>query len=200
MKGHRRLSALNIAIVSVLIAVPSSAQIIDRIMAVVSNHIITLSDVAQERHIREVLADNGPNDDKTILNDLINAHLIETEIGQSAAVDVTEDQIDKELSRITDLHGISPSLLREAIRRRLRASEFFDLRFRQAIRASDDDIKKYYDEVFAPEARKRGVNPVPSLDQVSDLIQKNIVEEKTVHEVDAWLDETRQRSDVEIFP
>ena len=176
------------------------AQIIDRMLAVVGGQILTLSDVAQEKQIREVLAEKGPSDDKSILNDLINSQLIEVEIGQSPGIDVSDDTIDEAMRRIPDLHGLAPKIVREAIRRRLRASQFFDVRFRQAIRASDDEIAQYYKDVFVPEAQNRGVNPVPPLVQVSEMIQRNIIEEKTVKEVDAWLEATRQRSDVEIFP
>lgn len=197
MKSRRHLLS---AVMTITVVVTAPAQIIDRIMAVVANHIITLSDVVQERRIRDVLAEKGPSDDKSILNDLINAQLIDSEIGQSAGVDVTEEEIDNALHQIPDLHGIEPELVRDAIRRRLQTSQFFDLRFRQAIRAGNDEIQQYYNNVFVPEAQRRGVSPVPTLDKVSEMIQKNIIEEKTVHEVDAWLDATRQRSDVEIFP
>src|SRR2546429_4217559 len=59
-----------------------NAQVIDRMMAVVNNHIITLSDVTRERLIREVLGNKGMRDDKAILYDLIDAQIIEDEIAQ----------------------------------------------------------------------------------------------------------------------
>jgi hypothetical protein len=181
-------------------ATGSYAQIIDRMMAVIGNHIITLSDVTQERRVREVLGEKGSSDDKSILNDLINSFLVQAEIGQSPGIDVSDADIDNAMRQIPDLHGIPPAVVRDAIRSRLRASQFFDVRFRQAIRPTNDEIQQYYKDVFVPAAQKRGTNPVPALDQVSDMIAKNIVEEKMVREVDSWLEETRQRSDVEIFP
>ncbi len=178
----------------------SYAQIIDRMMAVIGNHIITLSDVEQERRIREVLGEKGSNNDKSILNDLINSFLVQAEIGQSAAIDVSDADIDSAMRQISDLHGIAPGVIRDAIRRRVRASQFFDARFRQAIRPTNDEIQQYYQAVFVPAAQKQGTNPIPALEQVSQMIAQNIVEEKMVREVDSWLEETRQRSDVEIFP
>lgn len=192
-----------IPLILAVLAIGSSnleAQVIDRMMAVVDNHIITLSDVVRERQIREVLSTQGADDDKTILNDLINAQLIDNEIIQSTNIEVTDADIDSEFARITQLRGLAPSAVRDAIGRRLRTEQFFDVRFRQAVRASDDEIQQYYKNIFVPEAQKRGVTSVPTLDQVSDVVQKNLIEEKTMHEVDVWLAATRQRSDVEIFP
>jgi len=178
----------------------TDAQIIDRMKAVVNNHIITLSDVNREKVVREVLGYKGPNDDKSILQDLIDAQIIEDEITQSANVDVTEEAVDREFSKISDYRGLPASVIRDALRRRLRADQFFDIRFRQVVRVTDDEIQQYYQDRFVPEAQKSGMNPIPPLAQVTESVQKNIIEEKTVQEVDKWLATNRQRSDVEIFP
>jgi len=192
--------ALILVLLSLFLSEPAQGQIIDRIMAVVANHVITLSDVSLERQIRETLGEKGATDDPTILNDLINAQVIDLDIIQSANIQVPEAAVDNVLRNIRDFHGLAESVVRDAVRRRLRVNQFFDIRFRQAIRATDDDVRQYYNNVFVPEERKRGVSTPTPLDQVSDTIQKNIVEEKTMHEVDVWLEAARQRSDIEIFP
>ena len=89
--------------------------------------------------------------------------------------------------------------MREVIRKRIQMAKYFDVRFRQFLRASDEEIRKYYDEVFVPEAKARGLNPIPPLEQVADVIPKNVIEEKLDHEVKIWLEAIRRRSDIEIF-
>src|SRR5262249_20287917 len=154
------------------------AQVIDRMVAVVNKHVITLSDVNRERAIREALGDKSPKDDKAIVNDLIDAQIIQDEIAQLATIEVSEDDVDREINRVSDRHGIPLAALRDAVRRRLSAEQFFDIRFREPIRVTDDEIRQYYENVFVPEAQKAGANPIPPLEQVSDKIQKNIIEEK----------------------
>ncbi|PYS45533.1 MAG: hypothetical protein DMG13_31840 [Acidobacteria bacterium] len=78
-------------------------------------------------------------------------------------------------------------------------AKYFDVRFRQFLRASDEEIRKYYDEVFVPEARSRKLDSIPALEQVADVIRKNIIEEKLDHEVKIWMEAIRRRSDIEIF-
>ena len=182
------------------VAVPAHAQVIDRMMAVVNNHIVTLSDVSRERLVRQVLGNNSSSDDKVILHDLIDAQIIEDEITQLANIEVSEADVDREFNRIADRRGLPASILHDAIRRRLRAEQFFAIRFRESTRVSDDETRQYYETVFTPEARKRGLEPIPPLDQVSETIQKNITQEKAAKELESWLEVTRQRSDIEIFP
>ena len=76
---------------------------------------------------------------------------------------------------------------------------YFDVRFRQFLRSSDEDVRKYYDQIFTPAARERGVNPIPPLEQVADAIRQNVVEEQLDHEVTIWLEAVRRRSNIEIL-
>jgi hypothetical protein len=90
-------------------------------------------------------------------------------------------------------------VLRNAILRRLRTARYFDLRFRQFLRATDEEIRAYYDSVFIPELKARGVSPVPPLEEVSDAIRTNVIGEKLDREVTVWLDALRRRSNIEIL-
>jgi hypothetical protein len=175
------------------------SEIIDHIMAVVNNRIITLSDVRQEREIRMVLGEQRSNDDKAILKDLIDGALIEEQIAQFPGIKISEEEVERELSNIRVPDSVPESGMREAIGRRLLRLEYFQLRFRQFIRPTDEEIRQYYESVFLPEARNRGLNPIPPLDEVSDLVRKNVVEEKLMHEIEDWLEANRRRSQIEIF-
>ena len=57
----------------------------------------------------------------------------------------------------------------------------------------------YYENVFLPVARSRGLNPLPSQQDVQRLIRRNITEEK-IAQVKAWLQQMRKTTSVEIFP
>ncbi len=186
-------------IICLLAATSLKAEIIDRMVAVVNNHIITLSDLRREREIRTVLGIAEPKDDKTILRELIDAQIIEDQIAQFPGIDVTETQLDSELKKHADLRGVSPEVLREAILRRLRASEFVQVRFRQFIRPTDEEVRNYYRTVFVPRAERQGMTPIPSFEQIEEAVRMNVTEEKVAHEIENWLDAIRRRSDIEVF-
>lgn len=186
-------------IILLLSATSVRAEIIDRMMAVVNNHIITLSDLGREREIRAVLGGSDSKDDKTILKELIDAQIIEDQIAQFPGIEVTDVQLDSELKRHPDFRGLTPDVVRAAILRRLRTAEFFQVRFRQFIRPTDEEVRRYYDTIFVPAAAKQGISPVPSLEQMTDAVRNNVIEEKVTHEVENWLEATRRRSGIEIF-
>ena len=181
----------------VLTGVQAGAEIIDRIMAVVNNHVITLSDVRRADRVRAVLK-YPAIDQKQLVRELVDAELIEEQIAQFFGVDVTEAEIDEVMKDLPNPGGVPVDVVRDAVRRRLRADEFFELRFRQFLRPTDVEVSDYYTKIFVPAAQKKG-GPVPPLEQVTDMIRDNVIQEKTAHEVESWLAAIRRRSDIEIF-
>ena len=176
-----------------------NAEIIDRIMAVVNGRIVTLSDLRMERRIRVVLGGDQVNDDKALARDLVDRILFEEQVAQFPGILVDDSEVEGELNKVDNLRGIPPDTLREAIRRRLTLNQFFDLRFRQLLRPTDDEVRHYYETVFLPEAGRLGLNPIPTLDQVREPVRNNVVEEKMQGAIDAWLKTLRERSDIEVF-
>jgi hypothetical protein len=172
-----------------------NAEIIDRIVAVVESRIITLSDMRQEREVRARLGEKPVDDDKTLLKQMIDNHLVEAQIADFPGVEATEAEIDADLARSSDASPV----IREAVRRRIRTARYFDVRFRQFIRPSEEDVRKYYDNVFVPAAKARGLNPIPRLEQVADGIRRNVIEENLEHDVNIWLEAIRRRSHIEVF-
>jgi len=178
---------------------PARAEVIDRIVAVVEGHIITRGDLRQEREIRERLGEKPVEDDKALVQELIDNYLIERQIADYPGADVSNDEVDADLQKSVSREGRPSQAVREATRRRIRRQKYFDLRFRQFIRPSDDDVRKYYEDVFVPEARSRGVNPIPPLNQIVDAVRNNVIEENLNHEINVWLEAIRRRSNIEVF-
>ena len=188
---------LPLLLLLVLTADAAGAEIIDRIMAVVNNHVITLSDVRRAERVRTVLK-YPAIDQKQLVRELVDAELIEGQIALFFGVDVTEAEVDEVMKELTDLSGVPANDVRDAVRRRLRADEFFELRFRQFLRATEAEVAEYYNKVFVPAAQQKG-GPVPPLSQVTDLIRDSVIQERAAHEVESWLTAIRRRSDIEIF-
>jgi len=175
------------------------AEVLDRMVAVVDGHIITASDVRQEREISMRLGDKPIEDEKALIQHMIDNYLIETQIADFPGVDVTDAEVDAELKNSVPREGVPSAATREAVRLRIRMRKYFELRFGQFIRPSDEDIRNYYNNVFVPAAKERNVNPIPPLDQVTDLIRSNVFQESLNHEINIWLEAIRRRSTIEVF-
>ena len=145
------------------------------------------------------LGDKPIEDDKALVQHMIDNYLIETQIADFPGVDVTDADVDAELKNSVPSEGVPSDAVREKVRLRIRMRKYFELRFGQFIRPSDDDIRNYYNNVFVPAAKERNVNPIPPLDQVTDLIRSNVFQESLNHEITIWLEAIRRRSSIEVF-
>jgi hypothetical protein len=180
---------------------PAHAEVIDRIVAVVDAHIITLSDLRQEREVRTQLGEKSVEDDLTLTNQLTDAYLIDQQIADYPNIEVTNTEVQAALDKLNPRLSKVSEAIRDAVRQRIRIQKFFDVKFRELIRPTDAEIQKYYDEKFVPEARARGLEKIPALTdaQIADGIRENVIQEKLDHEVDVWLEAIRKRSKVEVL-
>ena len=181
-----------------LSAAVARAEVIDKVVAVVDGHIVTASDMRQERDILMRLNEKPIDDDKALIQQLIDNYLIEAQIADFPGIEITDADVDEVLQKSAGGTAVSPAL-RQAVHLRLRTQKYFEMRFGQFIQASDADVNKYYDEVFVPEAKKRELNPIPPLTEVADLIRNNVVREAMNHEINIWLEAIRRRSNIEVF-
>lgn len=184
----------------IALASPLCSEIIDRIVAVVDKHIITLSDVRAERALRGVFEEPAPDNDRELLDELIDQHLIHTQLDFAPDVDPTDDQIDTRLAEIQNYQGLPKQVVREAVRDHLRRELFVDSKFRQFTTATEKEAQDYYESVFLPAARNQGLNPIPKLQDVEPLIRGNVIEEKTAAKMKTWLQQMRKTTAVEILP
>src|SRR5436190_1392350 len=72
----------------------SRAEILDRMIAVVEGHVITLSDIRQEREIRRQLGEPFTGDDKALAREMIDNYLIDRQSTDFAGLDVSQQEID----------------------------------------------------------------------------------------------------------
>src|SRR5713101_5610983 len=95
-------------------------EILDRMAAVVDGHIITASDMRQEREILMRLGDKPIDDDRALIQHMIDNYLIESQIADFPGVDVTDGDVDMELQNSVAREGPPSRAVREAVRLRLR--------------------------------------------------------------------------------
>src|ERR1041385_6456113 len=94
-------------------------EVIDRIVAVVEGHIITLSDLRLEREIRARLGEKPIEDDKALANELVDHYLIERQIVDFPGVEVNESEVDADLEKSLAREGMPSQAIRDAVRKRI---------------------------------------------------------------------------------
>ena len=175
-----------------------TAEVIDRIAAVVDGHIITTSDMREQREIGAKLGDKPIEDDAALLQKMIDDYLIETNM-TDVTVDVTDGEVDAEMQKFGPGSDLPLAKVREAVRLRIRMRKYFDKRWGESIHPTDEDVRHYYETVFLPAAKERGVTAIPPLESIADSIRKNVFQEALNHEIDIWLEAIRRKSKIEIF-
>jgi hypothetical protein len=150
----------------VLCAGVASAETIDRVLAVVSGQLITLTDVMAARDLGLQTGDGGPDPVRVILTKLIDRELVLTEVERYAPPEPTADAVDREVQRVRARFaspqaldaalarsGIDEKHLRETLRQDLRMAAYMNQRFT----AADDRRRAAIDEWMASLRRRADV-------------------------------------------
>jgi len=140
--GLTALLALTLALVSIAVA---SAEVIDRVLAVVGGQLITLTDVTAARDLRLVPPEATADPIRSILTRLIDRELVLAEVERYAPPEPTAEAVDDEVGRVrarfesTEAFdaalirsGIDDRHLRETLRQDLRIRAYLDQRFSAA--------------------------------------------------------------------
>src|ERR1051326_673519 len=99
-------------------------ETIDRIVAIVGNYFITLSDIRTEKLMREVLGEPAPKNDREVLDELIDQNLIRAALDHHSLAEPSEAELDEAMSQIKDVKGLPPESVRAAVRDHLRVQHF----------------------------------------------------------------------------
>ncbi len=187
------------------VAAPAAAEVIDRVLAVVSGTVITLSDVTAAHDLGIVPAVTGSNWVGPVLEDLIDRTLILTEVDRFSPPEPAADAIDRGVAEIRARFpsqpafdaalarsGVDQAHLRELVRQNLRLREYLDLRF-SVPPPTEQEVGDYYQAHQGDFA----VNGQPGpLDQVRPRVVAAINASRQQALVDDWVSSLRSRSDI----
>jgi hypothetical protein len=95
------------------------------------------------------------------------------------------------------MHGLKPERVESYLRYRIQILHFIELRFRQGIQISPDEIEKYYRETLLPQYAPG--DEIPALDKVSSRIEEILLERQVNVLFDGWLANLRKQGDVEVL-
>jgi len=137
-------------------AAAASAEVIDRVMAIVDGHLITLSDVHRAMTLHLVDRDGAPAGEAAALERLIDRVLILQEVERYAPPEPERAALDTQVSDVVRRLGngnLVPTLsavdaseawLRQWVRDDLRMRAYIDQRFAGAAEPTDDELENYF--------------------------------------------------------
>jgi len=205
-------------LVAVAGAQPQDA-VVDRIVAVVNRRVILESELEQATRVEQLLGGKPAGKEKPspqelgmVLERLIDRALLEQQIAKSAPLDPSAEELAGQIQEIrgkipgasTDegwksilaSYDLTQTDVEVHVISEFRVLRYVDLHFRGLVRVDRADIQTYYLETLLPELTRRGA-AVPPLAEVSDKIEKILVEQRMDEMLNDWLQTLRAQAHIE---
>ena len=180
------------------------AETLDRIAVTVGQEVITESRVILDLRVAAFL-DRKPVDLSSaakrqsaqrlvdqvlILREAMDSHVTLPSVEAVAGL-VTPYPAESDFQANLKRYGISERDLGAHLLAGLRTLTFTDLRFRPDVQVSQEDIRAYYDKLPVSAAA-----PNPSFEDSRDQIEKLLVEQRVLDDLDKWLAMARNAAGV----
>lgn len=187
-------------------------QVVDQILTLVNDEVITRIDllwsIAMDPKAPSPAGPVGSDLLSQKLDVMIDERLIAQEAARIPTTAITQDEIDKKRTELIKSFrneaefrqrvgsvGLTPQKIDELLRQRILIDRFVDFRFRSFVLVTEQEIRRHYEDVLAPQVRKEGLVP-PPVDQVRDQIVTYLKQRKVDDEISRWIAAARQRADV----
>ena len=82
---------------------------------------------------------------------------------------------------------------------RMQLLKFIQVRFRNGITISDDEIKAYYEKTMLPEYARRQITNPPPLDRIKKRIEEVLLQQQVSALLEDWLKSLRAEGSVQIM-
>jgi peptidyl-prolyl cis-trans isomerase SurA len=201
----------------------SEAQgtVLDRVVAVVNGDVVLESDVDEERRFEMIQPYRGLGEfsRERAVQRLIDRTLILQQATQQPEMEVTDKELDDQLARLrkdippckeyhceTDAgwqkylgeHGFTEAEFRDRWRKRMELLRFIEVRFRNGLHITEDQVKEYYEKTMLPEYARQRATP-PKLETISQRIQEVLLQQQVGNLLRDWLASLRAQGSVRII-
>jgi len=93
--------------------------------------------------------------------------------------------------------GLTADRLNQILEQRVRIEKYLDFRFRNFVVITQKEISDYYRDVYVPRLRTRAPGQIiPTLEDSRAEIEKTLTEAKIESDMDAFLDNARERAEI----
>ncbi len=195
----------------------SAQQVIDKMVATVNAGtqsgcdlcLITYSDLLWQLALQPKTSLASPSSDELngALRLIIDQRLILEEAEKLPSIEPTPDEVKTARNEIAQKFpslaefqlrlqrvGLTAEKLNQILEQRVRIEKYLDFRFRNFVVITQKEVADYYQDVYAP--RLKGRQIVPSLEDARGEIEKILTEAKIESDMDAFLDNARERAEI----
>ena len=216
------MASIRIVLLWGLVLIPMNAEIVDRVLAVSGNRVITWSDMLVEANYQALLIAQDPplprdlerrEAREPILSRLIDQRLLEQERDALPLFSPEDGEAERRLEEIQRRfpsvdafrqalarYRLTEAELRERVAREANLMAFIERRLRPQVRFDPAEVEHYYRETLAPELRRQGQTVIPPLPAVREKIEQVLAEREMNRRLDEWLRDLRQRRGSKILP
>jgi peptidyl-prolyl cis-trans isomerase SurA len=200
-----------------------SPVVLDRVVAVVNDRAILASELDDEMRVsilEPTIGERGRETPQDALQRLIARTLIRQQIRDQEEQSLVPTQ-EEVLTRMAELrkrlpvcvhancasdagwttflaaHGLTQERVEAYLRNRIEVLKFIEIRFRQGLHISPEQVAAYYRNTLLPQYPPG--DPVPALQQVSARIEEVLLQQEVSGLFNDWLDNLRKQGDVEVL-
>jgi hypothetical protein len=202
-----------------LLCAAQQPQVIDRMVAIVDNHVITQSDWDEQQRF-EALAEGrsaaGIQPSAAALERLIDRVLISEHLSGARMQHATPEEIKAQIAAIRKQlppaqgqddaswrktlaeYLISEEDLTQIVAEQVDVLRFVEIRFRPSVQVTPEEMEAYYNKTLVPELKKAGApdSNLPQLKQVEDRIRQVLVEERVNEILNSWEQSLRAQANI----
>jgi hypothetical protein len=167
---------------------PPRTQIVERVVAVVDERPLLLSDVRTQRAVSGLA-------EEAALEAAIDERLMHAEAARIPQAEVPAEDEDKALALLLEARPalrsqVAEPNLRRLLRRQIAILKYVEFRFRPQVRVSDEEVRRAWEEGQA--GRPAG----PALEDEQEAIRARLERRALDERVEGWVKELRARADV----
>lgn len=194
-----------------LSCVYSYSEIVDRIVAVVNEQVITLTDIRIAEAFglyADEIEEGGEDARFLILERMIDQKVVIQLSGREGLIKSEEleellmqialrlgaDEMKRKLAQF----GLVREDLKEWLREKMAYQAIISQIFSRVNPVSLKEMEDYYNEAYVPEQKRNNVEPKPMM-EILDEIETHVREEKTRSQIEDWIRNLRERSDIQIL-
>lgn len=195
-----------------LLTVPSSAEIIDRIAVTIGDRVVTEQQIVHEIRVAAFLNRQTPDISACAKRDaaerLVKQELIRREMESIRYPLPDKSEADALEKQIVEQYGGEAgytaalgtySLTREEVRAQLwwqlTTLRFIDFRFKPAVHVPDSAVETYYREQVE-KWKAAGQKDIPSLEESRESIEQILTAQQVDQALDSWLGEARKQLNI----
>lgn len=206
-----------------LLVSPARAEVVDRILAVVNNRVLTWSAVRAEASYdaflngqppppQDLAEMDGRGNLQPVLSRMVNQVLLEQERDLYASQPPSNGETPQRLEEIRrrfpdseayrkalERYGLTEAQLSQRLQRESDLMAFIQFRLRPQVQLDPSQVESYYESVLVPELRHQGQSEPPPLDEVRDSIEQILTQREIDRLLEEWIRQLRSRAKIKMF-